>query len=79
MKKSVFIFLAFMMPFFATASMTEQECKSQAMAVNHLLEMVEDGILPNHPEYVEKLYKAEAHIKKGEYCAARTIILNLQK
>lgn len=63
----------------ANAAMTEQQCESQANAVPHLLKMVEDGTMPATEKQLEKLKEAQGYLSKGEYCAAREIVLNLDK
>lgn len=70
---------AALIPFTVTAAMTEKECENQAKAIYSLAEMIEDGSLQVNEKYLEKLAKADEHYKKGEYCAARSIVLTLDK
>ncbi|EGQ9131154.1 hypothetical protein GA069_15000 [Vibrio parahaemolyticus] len=77
MKRNAFVLILALVSLSANAAMTEEQCKSQAKAVDHLLEMVESGSLPKNDEHVAKLEEAKKHIQKGEYCAARQIVLNL--
>ncbi|MBY8168121.1 hypothetical protein KW507_15715 [Vibrio fluvialis] len=67
-----------MMPmwaFNAYAAMSEEQCKSQATAVPHLLEIVESGTMPATKSELAELKKAQEYLEKGEYCAARAIVL----
>ncbi len=61
------------------AGMTEQQCKPQATIVTQLLESVERGEIPVSEEVLAQLREAKALADRGEYCAARTIILSLRK
>ncbi|GAL27733.1 hypothetical protein JCM19239_1454 [Vibrio variabilis] len=79
LKSIVGLLILFLTPSYALVTMSEADCKSQAMAAHHLLEMVENGSLPSNGEYEAKLHKALEHINKGEFCAARSIVLNLNR
>lgn len=59
------------------AAMTEKECESQAKTINSLVKMIESGTLNPNSEQVKKIAKAKDHFKKGEFCQARKIVLNL--
>ncbi|QFT13328.1 hypothetical protein [Vibrio sp. THAF190c] len=71
------LLLVSLFSFTATAAMTESECENQAKTVFTMIEMVESGTLSVSKEKMAKLKKAENHYQKGEYCAARNIVLNL--
>ncbi|BCL74142.1 hypothetical protein TUMSATVNIG1_61260 (plasmid) [Vibrio nigripulchritudo] len=77
MKKKTVALILLMAPFFANATMTEEQCKPQAMTVSEVSDMIDSGILPAEPDVKEALAKAKEHVEKGEYCKARKILLNL--
>lgn len=78
MKKIIFIasLLVANVTFNANA-MTQEECKPQAMQASTMLEIVEGGLVPDNNNRIEHLKKAVSLVKKGDYCAARTILINL--
>lgn len=73
------LLMAMFVSFTASAAMTEEQCENQAKAVYSLLQMVDEGSLPANDQYLEKLAKADKHYRNGEYCAARSIVLNLNQ
>ena len=73
------LLMAMFFSFTASAAMTEAQCQNQAKAVYTLLQMVDDGSLPANEQYLEKLAKADKLYREGEYCAARSIVLNLNQ
>lgn len=77
MKKVILaiIFLSFN----ANATMTEKECEVQAKGVYTLLKMVEDGSYPATEHQLNNLKKAAQLYERGEYCATRSIILNVNQ
>ncbi len=79
MKSTLLALSTVLFSFVATASMTEQDCQNQAKSVLTLLEMVEQGTMPVTEKQLYNLNQAKKHYDSGEYCAARSIVLNLNK
>ena len=79
MKKIALIFTIVLLPLSVNAALTEKECQSQAKAAEHVLSMMENGSIPKDEEKIAKYKQAKAHIEKGEYCAARKIVLNIER
>ncbi|AZS26312.1 hypothetical protein EA848_25405 [Vibrio anguillarum] len=79
MRKTLCLLAISLASFCVNAAMTEEECKPQAMTISTILAMVENGSIPENEDVLAKLNKAEKHIQNGEFCAARSIIINLSK
>lgn len=73
MKKSLVMLLAFAV--FNASAMSENECKSQALVAKELLQMATSGVMPANEKKVEFLREVVALVDKGQFCAARTMLL----
>ncbi|MCL9782411.1 hypothetical protein M9194_13335 [Vibrio sp. S4M6] len=55
----------------------QEQCKLEAMTAYSALKMIQQGTVPGTKHQVDYLKKAISQIEKGNYCLAKSIVVNL--